>query len=164
MGDTRRQEYSEEYMKASKWGSWTVTSYSHVGTGGNKYFSCICDCGEIGVVKGTNLRRGLSTKCKLCNAKANGRKGLYAKSCGDLYVFRLNEYIKIGFSEDVPRRLRELSSATPYVPILVYHGIGKGNQEELWHDIFKPWHHKGEWFIIDDYEFKKQLSDIGCDI
>lgn len=53
-----------------KFGKWTVIkSAGRLGSGGNLYWECKCDCGVIKNICGTDLRRGKSTCCKSCSKK-----------------------------------------------------------------------------------------------
>lgn len=53
-----------------KFGKWTVIkSVGRLGTGGNLYWECKCDCGTIKNICGSDLRRGKSTCCKSCSKK-----------------------------------------------------------------------------------------------
>ena len=147
MGDSRKKEYQLEYMQSKKWGKWTVTAFSHVGQGGNRYFSATCNCGNSQVVKATSLRHGKSTQCKSCTSKVNGRIGLYnRKGQDDLYFIKQGNYVKIGVTNDIDRRLKDLQSSNPNPLELLYSGIGEGKDEQLWHNVFAHRHHRGEWF------------------
>jgi hypothetical protein len=41
--------------------------------GTQAYWECLCDCGKIKIVMGSNLRRGLTTSCGQCNEVTIGR-------------------------------------------------------------------------------------------
>jgi hypothetical protein len=141
--------HKKEDMIGLRFNKWKVLDYSHKNKqSGNWYYFCVCDCGNQKVVSGTNLRTGISTQCKSCSNKTNGRKGLYSQTKGDLYMIRVQDYVKIGVSQDVQRRIKDIGSSSPFDAILVYHGIGEAKDEELWHNIFKHRHHKGEWFYM----------------
>ncbi len=127
-----------------RFGRWRVLSSSHQHpTAGNWLWNVICDCGAESVVEGSSLRRGESTQCKSCGGRENGRKGLYSKSKNqEVYFIRCGNYIKIGASDDVYRRLRDLQGSNPY-PLEL---IATDTDEELWHNIFSHRLHRHEWF------------------
>jgi len=151
---------TEDDMDGKKFGKWTVVSFSHRHPkAGNWYYSCVCDCGCENKLCGSKLRRGLTSQCRSCAGKINGRKGLYRKGLygknaeKDLYFVRCGDYIKIGISGDVERRLKDLESSNPFELELIYRGVGEGGDEEFWHGVFKQRHHRGEWF-----EFKTEIA------
>ena len=134
-------------MDGKVFNSWTVLSFSHKHKdSGNYYYRCQCICGNIGIVSGSNLRQGGSTQCKSCSGRKNGRKALYAKANGDLYFIKCGEYVKIGVSENVERRFRDLESSNPSPLEIIYHGPGEADDEEFWHNVYKHRHHRGEWY------------------
>ena len=135
----------------SVYGKWTVTSYSHqVPNSGNYVFNTKCECGTEGKVTASRLKHGKSTQCKVCSGKENGRKGLYnRKGQDDLYFIRQGDYVKIGVTGDIDRRLKDLQSSNPNPLELLYRGIGEGSDEQMWHDVFEHRHHRGEWFKFE---------------
>ena len=52
-------------MINKKFGKWTVLAEAETEKPG-KYFECMCDCGNIGIIQATSLRAGKSTQCKDC--------------------------------------------------------------------------------------------------
>ena len=141
--------HNKEDMVGTVHGKWTVLSYSHKDPkSGNWYYNCRCECGNESKVIGSGLRRGTTTQCRSCSGKINGRKGLYsmARKATDLYFIRVGDYFKIGVSNNVRRRVRDIESQCPYPVELIYHGVGEAQDEELWHKVFEHRHHRGEWF------------------
>lgn len=136
----------------SRYGKWTIIEYSHKSpVSRNAYYKARCDCGRVCAVNGSRMRKGKSEQCKSCAAKENGRKGLYGMNEGkNLYMVRCNEYVKIGVSENVSRRMIDLQSSNPYELELIYEGKGEGILEEAWHTKYANSHHRGEWFYIPD--------------
>ena len=63
-------------------------------------------------------------------------------------MIRVQDYVKIGVSQDIHKRIKDIGSSSPFNATLIYHGIGEAKDEELWHNIFKHRHHKGEWFYM----------------
>jgi hypothetical protein len=129
--------------------SWTILSFSHQREDSrNAYWFARCSCGKESIINGSNFVSGRTKQCKSCSARTNGRKGLYAQAKGDLYMIRVNDYVKIGVSDNVQKRMKDIDSSSPYSATLLYHGVGEAVEEELWHNIFKHRHHKGEWFYM----------------
>jgi hypothetical protein len=129
--------------------SWTILGFSHQREDSkNAYWFARCKCGNESVINGSAFVLGKTKQCKSCSARINGRKGIYAKSKGDLYMIRVGDYVKIGVSLDVKRRIKDIESCSPFTAELIYHGEGEGFEEEEWHNIFKHRQHKGEWFYM----------------
>ena len=51
-----------DLLPGQKFNKWTVESFAYK-KGYDKYYNCVCECGNKGVVLGANLRRGLSKSC-----------------------------------------------------------------------------------------------------
>ena len=57
-------------MIGTKFGKLTIISLSeHVGKSRNKYYECLCDCGECYTARIDNLRRGTAVECKECQKR-----------------------------------------------------------------------------------------------
>lgn len=74
---------------------------------------------------------------------------------GFLYLFKYENYYKIGFTSDVDRRLRDISF---YPPFAVEHVASVELQnpreaEKYWHVYYAAHQIKGEWFLFRDREF-----------
>ena len=70
-----------------KFGSWTVLEYSHKNKFHSSMFKCICDCGTIIVLSGSDLRSGERTLCRTCWRKSNkGSDELIGQRFGKLIV------------------------------------------------------------------------------
>lgn len=136
-----------EDLLGKTFGCWTVLEFSHKREdSGNWYYKCKCSCGNEAIVPATKLRTGKSTKCRVCTGRESGRRGLYSMSKQHLYIIRCGDYIKIGSSDNVERRLKDLQGSNPYPLTLEYYGENEGCDEEFWHDFYKERHHRGEWF------------------
>ena len=140
-----------EMPEGSKWGSWEVLgpSHAHPKTG-NRYYNCVCSCGNRQKVEGSRLRKGKSTQCKRCAGKKNGRKGLYTKSknCSRFYAMRCGPYVKFGVSNNPQRRLKDLLTHNPYTTELIWEEENDEGLEEFYHTLYKDKHHRGEWFLF----------------
>ena len=132
----------------STFGSWTVKGYSHKNAQGNWYYDCICACGKEQAVKASNLRAGKSTACRSCRGKQNGRKGLNAQVKKHLYVIECEGYTKIGSTDNIYRRIKNIENANPLPIILSYYGEYEGYMEPIFHEALKEYHYKGEWFKL----------------
>jgi hypothetical protein len=142
------QYSNNELRKGEQFRNWTVLSFSHKGSNGNWYYNCKCSCGNKQAVKASNLRTGKSSSCKSCVAKANGRKGLNIQAKQDLYIIKCGKYIKIGSTDNIERRLKNIQHSNPFKITLLYHGVGLGYLESTLHNIHKDDHHHGEWFHL----------------
>lgn len=54
-------------MTGQRWGWWTVIRYDGLSTAHKAMWWCRCDCGREASIPGSNLRNGMSTKCRWCS-------------------------------------------------------------------------------------------------
>jgi len=131
---------------------WTVMEYSHQSEqSGNYMWKVRCACGSESVVPGSSLKHGRTKQCRTCAGRERGKKGLYSqgrKRGGDLYMIRVGDYVKIGVSNNVKRRIKDIESCCPFNAELIYHGVGEAKDEEMWHKRHAACHHRGEWFYM----------------
>lgn len=52
-------------MDGNKYGKWTVLNYIKIEKPG-RYYECICECGTIKIIAGTDLRAKRTTQCQNC--------------------------------------------------------------------------------------------------
>lgn len=52
-------------MEGKVFGKWTVLEFKQIDKPG-RYYECICECGNVGIIPGTTLRAGRSTQCLQC--------------------------------------------------------------------------------------------------
>jgi len=73
------------------------------------------------------------------------KKGIYFIKCG--------KYVKIGYSNNIQRRLYNLKTANPYELTLIFTIKGNREKESRIHKLFKQYgtYHKGEWFKYDEF-------------
>jgi hypothetical protein len=82
-------------------------------------------------------------------------------SAGYVYLIKFGEVYKIGNSNNVERRFREIKTQMPYEGKIV-HNISTGDPEGIeryWHEFFREKRLKGEWFQLsadDVIYFKKR--------
>jgi len=135
-------------MLGKQFNNWTVLSFSGKTKVGNWLWLCECKCGNQGIVSGSNLRLGKSTQCKKCSSTVNGRKGLDAMAKEHLYMIGNDNYLKIGSTDNVQRRFKDLQNSCPYKLEIFYEGLNEGYMEPLYHSIFKEQRMHGEWFNL----------------
>lgn len=130
-------------MEGQTIGQWTVLGPARQSSSGNWYWYCRCSCGNIKEVEGSSLRKGGTSKCQRCSSRTNGRVGLYKRHAdAPVYFVRCGDYVKIGASYNIERRVRDLESSNPYTIEL----LDIDSNEERWHKVFEHRHHRGEWY------------------
>lgn len=72
-----------------------------------------------------------------------------------VYAIRHGHYIKIGYAQDIDRRLGKMHTDTPHdFEMLIYEQMPDKKTakytEEMIHKAMKHWHHRREWFDIGD--------------
>lgn len=72
-----------------------------------------------------------------------------------VYIVKVGEYVKIGYSADVRGRIMEMQVSNPHAVELLYAFPGDEKIEDFLHYAFDHLHHRGEWFRMD-----KQISDF----
>ena len=66
-----------------------------------------------------------------------------------VYFIEMNEFIKIGFTRNLSRRLEELALGHPYEILLLHDIPGTFDTETDMHRRFRHLHVRGEWFKKD---------------
>jgi hypothetical protein len=66
-----------------------------------------------------------------------------------VYFIEMNDFIKIGFTRNLSRRLEDLSLGHPYEIRLLHDIPGTFDTETDMHRRFKHLHVRGEWFKKD---------------
>lgn len=57
-----------------RYGKWVVICDSGIRKeNGTAIWKCLCECGNIGFIRGDNLRRGTSTQCNECRIEERKR-------------------------------------------------------------------------------------------
>ena len=64
-----------------------------------------------------------------------------------IYVLRADNLVKIGFTEDLRKRVQNIIWAIPFPVEFVGHMPGGRDVERHFHDRFKSRHFSGEWFV-----------------
>lgn len=71
-----------------------------------------------------------------------------------VYIIKADTFIKIGFSGNPDRRLKEMQTGSPHeleiLAKLPYETREEAAaKEKEFHLLFATWHHRGEWFYAD---------------
>lgn len=74
---------------------------------------------------------------------------------GFLYLFKYEDFYKIGFTSDVNRRLKDISFYPPFDVEFVASVKLKNPREaeKYWHEYYSEYQIKGEWFLFKNREF-----------
>lgn len=147
-------------LKEEQYGRLLVLEFSHIDSnkGRNAYWKCLCDCGNVTVVKSSHLKNGSVKSCGCLAKELSAKRIKLIHNTGQhLYFIRCNEFIKIGRANDVNQRLSQLSAANPYPVELIKEMKNQGYREKEMHEKFKDKLHSGEWFKLDGCE----VVDIG---
>jgi hypothetical protein len=133
-------------MTGKKYGEWTVLKLHSKGKNGNHAkWLCRCSCGREYIRYGQSLRWGKSKVCSRCNSN----RGRYAQTKNStVYFIRCGDYVKIGASKDVKKRMRGIEYNIPGDVKLELIDTDEAGTEELWHKIFEHRKHKGEWYYF----------------
>ena len=86
-----------------------------------------------------------------CKKKEKERQNLYLLECQSFY--------KIGISKNVNRRVKQINKSIPFkIKVVGYIYLGKQarSAETYWHDHYKKYRVRGEWFSIP----KNEIPDI----
>jgi T5orf172 domain. len=65
---------------------------------------------------------------------------------GYVYFILCDEYVKIGFTANVRRRVKDLAAIIPHDIHLIGVVFGPPQLESALHSLLTDYHHKGEWF------------------
>jgi len=68
---------------------------------------------------------------------------------GSIYVFRVQDFVKIGFSTDWKKRFKHIQTASPYTIEKVFAFAANKSSEARLHKRFAKYHVRGEWFRHD---------------
>jgi hypothetical protein len=66
---------------------------------------------------------------------------------GDLYFISCHDYVKIGRTVDVWKRMQNMQSNTPFPIDCLARLVGRGFEEPVWHAAFCEDRQQGEWFL-----------------
>ena len=103
-----------------------------------------------------NFERLLDVLDGLPKVKAPSPNGVTITENGFVYLLIFGQEYKIGCSNNVERRFRELKTQMPYEGKII-HSIATGDPEGIeayWHKYFKEKRLKGEWFKLSETDVK----------
>lgn len=66
-------------LTGQRFGRWSVISFSHKNSGGERYWNCRCDCGAERPVKANGLTSGRSTSCGCYHRETVSMHGMTGK-------------------------------------------------------------------------------------
>lgn len=74
-----------------------------------------------------------------------------------IYFIKCEGFVKIGYSNNIDKRLAKFRCENPFELILINQMEGDRSVELDLHYYFKDYHHRGDWFFIQDdmYSIKK---------
>ena len=76
-----------------------------------------------------------------------------------IYFIKCNDYVKIGYSQRISKRLYTLRCANPYPLDVLLCIKGSMRMESYLHDKFRKYRIKGEWFTLS-LEIKSFIKEI----
>lgn len=91
-------------------------------------------------------------KCRFCGEFFIGKKwrDTPTRKLAGVYFIKSGEFVKIGVSENIAKRMSEIQAHTPWPCEIVGVWQGKTKNEELQlHRQFRLLHRRGEWFHWD---------------
>jgi len=135
-------------MIGQRFNRWLVLSFHSKTKSGNSKYLCRCDCGRESPVQDSHIKRGTSAQCKVCASVITGRKGLDAMAKQHLYFIGNDKHIKIGSTDDVSRRFKDIQNCCPTPLSILYQEEDAGYLEPIYHEIFKEHRMHGEWFDL----------------
>ena len=136
-------------LTGKTFGERTALRFSHqIPVAGNYVWEVQCSCGRIDKVPASRLVKGKANKCVECAGRENGRIGLDSMAKGKpVYFIRCGDYVKIGCSDNIERRIKGIETNNPYPVELLKIDLTMG--EKYWHDKFKDYHHRNEWYSCE---------------
>jgi len=121
--------------------------------GGYILWRCTCSCGNETDVKSSHLVSNAVKSCGCLTKELSSKRIKMIHETGKhLYFIRCNEFVKIGRTDDLNRRVSQLKAANPYHISIVRFIEDGGYREKEFHEKFKDSLHSGEWFKLHDYE------------
>jgi len=67
-----------------------------------------------------------------------------------IYFIRCKNFVKIGYSDNIQKRLNKFRCENPFDLVLINSMEGDRSVELDTHNYFKELHHKGDWFLEDE--------------
>lgn len=147
-------------LQGQTFGKWKVLTFSHINQSRSAQWICECSCGKQSIVSALNLRKGNSTQCRICASKNKTSIYQQGDKLRQLYIFKLNQYYKIGVTNNWEKRLDNISRMTPYKisKVLVvdnYQGL-----EKKLHTKYKDYCVHGEWFNLSEEQVNQLYTEL----
>lgn len=73
------------------------------------------------------------------------------------------DLVKVGWSRHLPSRVAKLSTSCPYALNLLAVDLGGRDLESSYHRSLKPYHQRGEWFLLTEEVRRWLMIAIRCD-
>ncbi len=114
-------------------------------------YSHVAPSGPYGPVK---LNLSYSAFLKLAESEVDRITKVNLDTVGVVYLLKMDVYYKIGFTNDINRRIGELRIQMPKsVELIHYIKTDECEKtEKYWHEYFKDKRLRGEWFLLTDEE------------
>jgi len=74
-----------------------------------------------------------------------------------IYAIKINEYIKIGWSNNPQERIKSIQTGSPYKVMTMAVLPGDSEVENALHNKFKKYRTSGEWFTDPDKEIERTM-------
>jgi hypothetical protein len=105
--------------------------------GGEATWLMKCTCGDLSEIRGTELRAGRANTCTFCSRVKE-----------HLYMIQSGDYITIGSTSDIRKRIRSYRTHNPIAKLVGY-WPGLGHLEYKWHEALKDLRiDNREWFKV----------------
>lgn len=79
---------------------------------------------------------------------------MYRVGFDHIYLISDGVYTKVGYSNNPVARLRTLQTARPDVRLRLLTAVEADKEVEvLLHEELEPYHHAGEWYLLDEAGF-----------
>lgn len=145
-----------------RFGKWTVGEFSHINSSRSAYWQVICDCGKSATVSAQSLKKVQSTQCRDCSRKDKTAIYNSGNKLKFLYVFKINEYYKIGVTDNPSARYNQFNRNSPYLVEVILIASNRVDLEKELHTQFKAKQIKGEWFKLDVYDIQNLQKTLAC--
>jgi len=152
-------------LKGKQFGKGIVLSFSHLNQSRSAQWNCRCACGGEYIVSALNLKKGSSTQCWLCARKEKTPIYHPGNQKKFIYIFQLQNYFKVGVTDNPRKRLDTINRATPFKAVEVFLGLNKPGLEKEICTKYKEKRSTGEWFLfsLEDIEEIKELACSGSE-
>lgn len=114
-------------------------------------WKCICTCGNVKEIKSAHLVSGATQSCGCLAKEQSAKRMKMSHNHGEhLYFIKCNDFVKIGRTDNVKTRVKQIQANCPYEISVIKILKGQGHREKEYHKLYDKYHHRGEWFKIVD--------------